>query len=165
VQDPSVTGADRHAGVALGVTAERDHEDRLGQALRLLSAEAEPPVVVLRRISHPLRAVSPVGRPVSGTRHLGESRVDFGSQHVDLGVGEVRQAAAVVDVQVAQEDVSDVLRCEAQPLYLAQGCLVLGENRLGSRDPRRSQDAVRVHEVNLAQAGLHQHQTVSVRLQ
>ena len=61
-----------------------------------------------------------------------QRRLELGGEHVDLGLGEVGQAAGVVEVEVGGDDVADVAGGEAERLELRQ------RRRLDSR-PRPHQ--------------------------
>ena len=65
----------------------------------------------------------------------------LGAEGVDLGVGEVGQAAGMVEVEVGAGDVAHVGRVEAQaadPLDRRLGDIARGPERGGERDgPRR----------------------------
>ncbi len=63
--------------------------------------------------------------------------------HVDLGVGEVRDAARVVDVEMGHDDVANVGALEAEPLDLANRGVFFTEAGSTQRDEPRPEAIVR----------------------
>ena len=158
VQQPAVAGVDGDAGVAARVADERDqrHLDvDAGQDPHAL--EAEPAVAArLGAVLGPARAVLEVGAAVA--RSLVQARVQRRRQlrreDVDLGIGEVGQAAGMVDVEVGGDDVPYVGRRRSRaprpgrrPSPAAAAAAGAGRGRAAQAGPgcarRRSQSRCR----------------------
>ena len=122
------------------------------------AVESEP-LVAADVVLDPAGTVGPVRGDVA--RALAPARVhrgiELGAEHVDLGVGKVRQASRVVEVEMRRDDVAHVARLEAE---LAD----LGDGRLGGVGARardrgeRNAELARVAGVVEAEAGVDQHE-------
>ncbi len=77
---------------------------------------------------------------------------------MNLRVGEVGEAADVVDVEVRRDDVADVVASETELLHLAGGGLVDVERR--PQQVTRGADAGGIGAVLEAEAGVDEHQPV-----
>ncbi len=104
-----------------------------------------------------------MGRAVAAARGFPHRGLELGVQDVDRGVGEVRQASAVVDVEVRDEDVLDVGRREPEPFDLAHSRLVLVQRRPRHLHPGRAEGVGRVADVVEAEPCLDEDQAVSRR--
>ena len=99
------------------VAGEGDQQD-LGVAAGQDPNALEPePFVACHIVVDPRRPVGPVGSSGAVAAALAprgiEHRLVLAGEHVDLGIGEVRQAAGVIDVEVRQHDVPHIGRVES----------------------------------------------------
>ncbi len=135
VKQPALALLDGDAGVPARV-AEQRHEHDLGlyagQYAHALKAE---PVVAFGPVLDPFRAVRPVHGDVALA--FAQARFQRGPQlrreHVHLGLGEVRQPAGVVDVEMRSDDLADVARIEAERAHLLDRRLGLARLRSEER--------------------------------
>ena len=122
VQQPPAAGIHGDGGVAAGVTGKCDEDDPGCDGVELLGGGEPLPRVPGRVVLDDLRVVRPLSRAVA---HLlppgrGPDRPGgFGGGDVDLGVGEIGQAAGVVKVEVGEDNVPDIGAAKAEPFDLA----------------------------------------------
>lgn len=113
------------------------------------------------------RARPPFGCGPTATCGSGTSRLAlacawperFGGGDVGLGVGEIGDAADVVDVEVRDHDVADVVAAEAEPFQLTHGGFVMVEYR-PDEPPHRPDAPGGVVAVTRAEAAVDEDQAV-----
>lgn len=86
--------------------------------------------------------------------------LQLAAEQVNLGVGKVRQAAGVIEVEVRRDDVADVGGVEAPFADLGYGRLG-GFNARANDGPERLAELARVARVVEAEAGVDEHQPFS----
>ncbi len=160
VQQPAVAGLDRDAGVAARVADQRDQQHlgaEVGKDPHALEAE---PLVALDLVPDPARVVLPVDAEVAGA--VAQARVEGGvelaAEDVDLGLGEVGQAAGVVGVEVGGDDLAHVGGVEAEALTCSSAVSSIVGLRVHQRED--GPELFRVARVLGAEAGVDQDQPV-----
>jgi len=94
-----------------GVCRGRHHQDLWRQPRDVAHAVEAVPPLAASSVELPARPVRPVRGPVAlaleerAPRHRG---LVLDLEHVDVGVGEVRETAGVVDIEVREHDVAHV---------------------------------------------------------
>ena len=115
MQHPAVAVADGDAGVPARVADERDQQNLGIDARQHADALEAEPLVAVDVVHRPLRPVGEVAARIART--VEQLRIDrgfvLGTEGVDLGAGEVGQAAGVIEVEVGAGDVAHVGRVEA----------------------------------------------------
>ncbi len=144
VQQPAITVGDGYRAVAAGVAAERDQQDLGVQAQRAHGVESAPRLAVRLRVRHPVRPARRLGGTVAdavlgaspGGRHR---RAVFGLAEQHLGPGEVGQSPGMVEVEVAEDDVPDVLRRKPSAVTWCSADPPRGRGRAGLAEEVRAE--------------------------
>src|SRR4051794_40981440 len=156
---PAVAGAGGAPTGAGGVPGGGDHRDLgidAGQRTDALEAE---PAVPAGAVLDPDRPLAPLRADVSRALLQGwrARRRQLGREDVDLRLGEIRDAAGVIEVEVCGEDVADIGRVMAERLDLPDRRLALLADRGGHRAEWPA-EAVRVGAVTEAESRVDQDQ-------
>ena len=162
VEKPAVVMPHGDRGVSTGVARQR-HDQDLGIDTRQRADGLEAhPFVAFDVVRLPVRAmfeeVLDVSGPLFQARAL--DRLHLGSPHVNLGAGEVRESAGMVDVEVSGNDPANVARREPKRLDLAKRSLSLVELRAYRCTERLAEELWRPHLVE-AEAGVDEHECLA----
>jgi hypothetical protein len=167
IEQPPVGRVDGHARMAGGMARQGDHEDlgrQSGQAAHRV--EPEPALaapVVEAPVAHLVPLLGTIAPPPDeAVAALRGFRLRL--QHVHGGLGEILQAARMVEIQMGQHDVAHVPGREAPGRHLRQGGVAVLEPDPVHVDEERAQAPVRVLHVPGAEAGIHQDEAARVRL-
>ena len=152
---------DGHARVSEGVAGERDQQDlgvARGQGLDAVEPE---PLLARDLVLDPAGSMSPVGRDVAlafaPTRV--HRRLQLAPEQVDFGLGEVGQAAGMVEVEVGGDHMAHVVRIKAALTDLGDRGLTGAGARTDERVEERAELA-RIARIVEAEACVDQDQTV-----
>jgi len=137
-----------------------DQDIGVNSRQRMHGLEAQPLVArdVMRAPLRPVRElVLHVAGPLSKARL--ENCIHLGPEYMKLGVGEVRETAGVIDVEVRRHEVANVARGEAERLDLADCRLVIGELRAHERGEGLAEE-LRVRHLRCAEPGVYEDESV-----
>lgn len=149
VQDPTVPGVDRYRGVAAGMARHGDQDNAGADGVKGLGGVVFDEVGPVRPL---LAAIADLFLSGGGV-HRAER---FGRGDVDLGVREVGQTADVVEVEVGDDNVTDIVAVEPEPFDLVRGRLA--GQQLGPADVPERADPAGVFTILESKAGIDQHQ-------
>ena len=162
MQQPAVSGVNRHAGMAPGVSGQRDHHDARRYLDELLGRSESAPLLTVRGVLDDLGSVGPLDRAkaklLATCRCLQRSE-RLPRSDVDLGLGKIGDAADVVAVEVSNDDVAHVITAKAKLLNLIDGGLRRIQN-WADQMPRGSHPPGWIAAILRSEAAVDQHQTV-----
>ena len=124
MQQPAVSGVNRDAGMAPGVSRQRDHHDARRYLDELLGRSESAPLLTVRGVLDDLGSVGPLDRAKAKllpTRRCLQRSERLPGSDVDLGIGKIGDAADVVAVEVSNDDVAHVITAKAKLLNLIDG--------------------------------------------
>ena len=162
MQHPTVSGVDRYAGVAAGVSRQRNQHDSRRHLVKLLRGSEASPLLSLRSVLDDLGAVRPLHRaeaePLSARRGAQRAERLCGSD-VYLGLGEFGYAADVVAIEMRDDDVAHVVPSKTELLDLSDGGF-LALQHWADEVSRRPHPLCGIAAVFRPEAGVDQDQTV-----
>lgn len=162
VQQPAIGGAHGDAAMTACVAVQRNQQHVVtARRQRPYCVESEPALTVFA-VQHPLRIMREMGTPVPrpfAARGPYRSGV-FTCVDMNLRIGEVRQSACVIEIQVGDHDVADIGRAVAECGHVGQRRFSLVEFRPRHCDERTPESSTGLGDVGCPNAGVDQYEAV-----